>query len=219
MTGALRYLLLLWWVPALVLLWLKGQSVLMIQRLTVDLTASGGVPPYTGMLSNLGIALWLITGSLLVFSAYHTEGEERGERPTLWIVGLLSLWLGLDDGLMFHEDVIPGLLGVDDRLIQPVLYSLYAGVLAWGLRYHRPRMKEAHFLVFLAALGCLGGSVGLDLLKDGHWIPARHPLMLDEGLFMWWEDGLKLMGIVAWSGYWIRQGSQALRRSRSGPSD
>ena len=203
MPKALRLLLLIWLIPVGALLWLKGQDALLIQRLTVDLTASAGVPPYTGLLSNAGITLWLVSGSILLFTAAHSKGGKA-----LLLPGILSLMLGLDDGLMLHETVLPGLLGIHDRLVQPALYCVYAALLGLCLSKRRPQMTQPQFLVLLAALLCLGASVALDLLRDSHWIPARHPLMLDEALFMWWEDGLKLLGIVAWSGYWIGQASE-----------
>lgn len=190
----------LWFVPVLVLLWLKGQGSLTIQRLTVDPSALAGAPAYSGLLSNLGVYLWLSTASILLFGAWCKP--ER--RSLLLLPGCLSLLLGLDDGLMLHEELLPAFLHLDDRVVQPGLYALYAGLLGLIMRKLRPWMGEAGFLILLASVACLGSSVTVDMLKESNLLSPRDPLILDEGYAMWLEDGLKLLGIVAWWGYWTR---------------
>lgn len=201
------YLLRLWLVPVVILLWLRGQGPLLIQRLTVDVTALCGVPSYTGLLSNAGVALWLSGAAILFFAAGRVP---RQRRQALLLPALLSLMLGLDDALMLHEELVPQWTGLDDRVVQPGLYCCYAAMLLGCLPYHRQRMAQPLFLVFLAALACLGGSVAVDVLKDSKLLSPRSPLMLDEGFAMWLEDGLKLLGIVAWTGYWVAVAGQTL---------
>lgn len=198
MSQALRTLAALWIVPVLVLAWLKNQGTLTIQRLTVDPSALAGVPPYTGLLSNAGVVLWFSTASVLLFLA-----ASRRE----WVLGLpgfLSLLLGLDDGLMLHEDLVPHWLGLDDRVVQPGLYILYASLLGLTMRALRPWLRQPEMLLLLAAILCLGSSVSLDMVKESGLLSERSPLRLDEGYAMWLEDGLKLLGIVAWWGYWLQ---------------
>ena len=200
----LRKLLALWWLPILLLIWLKGQDTLTIQRLTVDPSALAGVPSYVGLLSNLGVVLWFSTASVLLFVARTVPSLRR----VLLLPGWLSLVLGLDDGLMLHEELLPNLAGVHYTVVQPALYALYAALLALSLRGIRPYLQHGGYPVLLAATFCLGGSVGVDMLLESHWLSPRHPLMLDEGLAMWLEDGLKLLGIVAWWGYWTGLSAQ-----------
>ena len=194
MLRACKQLACLWVAPVLVLIWLRGQSLLIIQRLTVDLPALAGLPGWAGLLSHVGGGLWLSCASVLIFNARV--------RRWLWLPGLLSLILGLDDGLMLHEELLPQVLRMDHRVVQPALYALYAGLLGLTLRRLRPWMREPGFLVLLAACLCLGASVSLDMAVESNLLPTRHPLLLDEGFAMWLEDGLKLLGIVAWWGYW-----------------
>lgn len=197
----MKKLALLWTLPLLVLLWLKGQGTLTIQRLTVDPSALAGVPPYTGLLSNLGVVLWFSTASILLFVAW----SQPPLRKTLLLPGLLSLVLGLDDGLMLHEELLPNLAGVHYTVMQPALYALYAALLGLSLRGIRAHLRD---LVLLAAIFCLGGSVAVDMLQESHLLSERNPLVLDEGLAMWLEDGLKLLGIVAWWGFWTSLGAR-----------
>ncbi|MBN9419662.1 MAG: hypothetical protein J0I12_29670 [Candidatus Eremiobacteraeota bacterium] len=197
----MKRLVALWALPLLVLLWLKGQGTLTIQRLTVDPSALAGVPPYTGLLSNAGVVLWFSTATVLLFLAW----SQPKLRPTLLLPGLLSLVLGLDDGLMLHEEMLPNLAGVHYTVMQPALYALYAGLLGLSLRAIRPYLFDP---VLLAAIFCLGGSVAVDMLMESHLLSERNALMLDEGLAMWLEDGLKLLGIVAWWGYWTGLGAR-----------
>ena len=191
----MRRLILLWAVPLLVLTWLKGQGTLTIQRLTVDPSALAGAPPYTGLLSNFGVVIWFCTAAVLLFVAW-SQPPLRGR---LLLPGLLSLVLGLDDGLMLHEELLPNLAGVHYTVMQPALYALYAALLGLSLRGIRGYLLDP---VLLAAIFCLGGSVAVDMLLESHLLSDRNPLVLDEGLAMWLEDGLKLLGIVAWGGYW-----------------
>lgn len=200
MRRACQRLAILWCLPVLVLLWLRGQSSLTIQRLTVDPSALAGAPAYSGLLSNLGVYLWLSTASILLFGACW-----KAERRSLLLLpGCLSLLLGLDDGLMLHEELLPAFLQVDNRVVQPGLYALYAGLLGLTMRGLRPWMSQAGFLILLASVACLGSSVTVDMLKESHLLSPRHPLVLNEGYAMWLEDGLKLLGVVAWWGYWTQ---------------
>lgn len=204
MSRALAMLAALWAFPLLVLLWLKGQEPLMIQRLTVDVAALAGMPPYAGLISNLGVALWLVTGWVLLFTSSLTTSNRR---QWLW-PGLLSLLLGMDDGLMLHEEVLPKLLHLDDRVVQPALYIVYLALLSLGLR----RLKRTPDLVILgAALGCLAASMALDLAKESDLLGPRHILHTDAAFAMWLEDGFKWLGIVAWAGYWQTQAWWQLR--------
>lgn len=205
MSRALMGLAALWSLPLLVLVWLKGQGPLMIQRLTVDVAALAGIPPYAGLISNLGVMLWLVTGWVLLFTASLTSSNRR---QWFW-PGLLSLMLGLDDGLMLHEEVVPRLLHLNDRVVQPGLYVVYLGILAVSLR----KLNRAPSLLILgAALACLGASMALDLLHESDLLDPRHLLRTDPAFAMWLEDGLKWLGIVAWAGYWQTQAWWQLRR-------
>jgi hypothetical protein len=165
-----------------------------------------GVPPYTGLLSNAGVALWLCTSAVLAFAGSRLTDPRQ--RLGLYLPAGLSLLLGLDDGLMLHESLLPAWLGLDDRIVQPGLYCLYASLLLASLRW--PLRGRDHRILFLAALACLGCSVLLDVLIESHLLPARNPLVLQPGLLMWLEDGLKLLGIVAWSGLWAREAHHRL---------
>lgn len=210
--SSFKTLVALWIVPMVVLLWLKDQGTLTIQRLTVDPAALAGVPPYTGLLSNTGVMLWFSTASVLLFLSLTCSGLRR----LLILPGLLSLLLGLDDGLMLHEELLPLWLRIDDRVVQPGLYVLYAALLGMTMRALRPWLREPEFVILLAAVFCLGASASVDMVKESHLLSERNPLMLDEGYAMWLEDGLKLLGIVAWWGYWSGFCSRRLKQVIAG---
>jgi hypothetical protein len=198
MWGAVRTLLGLWLLPVLVLCWLRNQGLLTIMRLTVEPVALAGMPPWVGLLSNFGVVLWFSAASLLLFVA-----AQRAELRRLTLVpGLLTLWLGLDDGLMLHEEMLPHTLGISSSVVQPGLYAIYALGLVWTMRILRPWFAEPAFLILVAASLCLGGSAAIDMVRESHLLSERHPLKLDEGYAIWLEEGLKLLGIVAWWGYW-----------------
>lgn len=199
MLQACRLLGVLWILPLLVLYWLKSQGELIIKRWTVEPVALAGLPPHTGFLSNLGVVLWFSTASVLIFLSFRSVSLRRA----CLIPGVFSLWLGLDDGMMLHEELLPHSLGISSSVVQPALYALYAASLGLTLRTLRPWLREPAFLVLLAASFCLGASVSLDMIRESHWLSPRSRLVIDEGFAIWLEEGLKLLGIVAWWGYWL----------------
>ena len=200
--SSLRFLAALWAAPLVLLWWASGRTTEATQHLFVEPAALCGVAPDAGLLSNLGVALWIATAAVLLFAADLVRPFPS--RGLLW-PGALSLMLGLDDGLMLHEALLPHWLGVSDQVVQPALYALYGALLLLCLREHNraKRRQGAPFLVLWAAALCLGSSVAIDVVVESGWLNERHRLMLDEAYELWWEDGLKLLGITAWAGYWI----------------
>ena len=212
MGSSLRFLAALWAAPLLLLWWASGRNTEATQHLFVEPAALCGVAPDAGLLSNLGVGLWLGCAATLLFAADAVRPAPC--RSLLW-PGLLSLLLGVDDGLMLHEALLPWWLGVSDRVVQPALYVLYGLLLLITIRSSGPERRQAPRLVLWASVLCLGASVGLDVMVESGWVVERHRLMLDEGFQIWWEDGLKLLGIAAWCGYWVSCARAAVRRRAS----
>lgn len=202
---ALGLLGLVWMVPLVCLLWLSGQPQITIQRLTVDMPTLAGVPPHTSLISNSGVVLWLVTGWVLLLVCLNCKPA----RARLFVPALFTLLLGIDDGLMLHESLLPSLLRADSHVVQPALYACYLVFLGISLRQQR---LHAWSLLLAAGLVCLGGSLFLDVLQESDWLPGHHRLHQDAGFAMLLEDGLKWLGIIAWATYWQIQAVREIKR-------
>lgn len=167
-----------------------------IGRLTRDPTAIVGVPLYTGFLSQIGIFFWSASVAICMFSAKvlpRRHPDSLKIRRFLFISGLLTLVLGLDDAFLLHEELFP-YFGIP----QIVVLVSYAGfVLFYLIKFYSIILKTEYILLVMA-LVFFGISMTLDLF---------HPSGIDPYLF---EDGAKLLGIVSWLSYFFRVGEFAV---------
>lgn len=202
-----------WALPVGFLAWLYFQDLVTIERQVVDLPALIGIPGTSGMVSGVGIALWYVAGSVCWFAAGLQHDREK--RVGLRLIGTLSVWLGLDDEFMLHEEVLPQLFGLSPSVMQPLLYCLYGLLLLGCLRRLPELWHSEENRTFFASLFCLGASIAVDVLKDSGRFPPRSRMALDEGFAMWVEESLKLLGIVAWTLFWWRWSASSLSKSGS----
>jgi hypothetical protein len=157
-----------------------------IPDMTRDVAAIAGLPPLTGILSNLGILAWWSSASIWLFmAALQGARGQQAQRRFALASGLLSAYLGLDDMFQLHESVFPILFHVPEKAV----YGLLVLAMATYLLRCWPQIRSKWPLL-CAALLCLAASVLADLLEQwlwriGHW-----------SYFV--EDGLKWLGIVAW---------------------
>lgn len=170
--------------------------------MTRDVTATANVHPLTGILSNLGILLWCAAASICAFAAVTLRNVEPGE-PFRFLLcsALLSGYLLLDDFFLFHDELAPRYLGVDEKLVYA---ALGIAVCAYLVAFRRV-ILQTHFAVLLLSLGFLGIAVVMDALLEpwlrrlGHW----------EYFF---EDGAKWLGIASWCSYYVRTSHQLVAR-------
>lgn len=109
----------------------------------------------------------------------------RGEatRALLW-GGALTAVLFLDDFFLLHESLYTTILGAPELAVYAV-YGIAGLAFAW--RFRRLLGAEAGALLVLAATAFVL-STAMDLA-----LPGRHLL----------EDGLKLLGIVLWTIFFV----------------
>ena len=141
---------------------------------------------YFGILSNLGIYIWISTGVVCLFSAlllYANPAAPRAWWLFALFAGCFTGWLSLDDAFMLHDKVLL-YYGIPEGPVQwtyAVLAALYA---AFAIRI----LAHGDVALFLLACGCLGTSVLIDqtMLSDS-WVRVAA------------EDGAKFLGICCWS--------------------
>lgn len=175
---------------------------------TEDMFYIGGVPPYVGMLSNLGILLWSASASVCIFSGVVLRGGAkhwRGTSTFLMFSGLLTSYLLVDDFFMLHEYVFPRVLGLPSiatHLIPPALTMLYLVIFA-------KRILKTEFLPLVLALAFLVAALGSDL-----FFSSQQAVTFSVSTT---EAGLKFTGIVCWFGYFSGTSLRALREFLPSP--
>lgn len=173
-----------------------------IGKLTRDPAAIDGSPLYTGFLSQIGIFFWAASAAVCMFSAkvLSRHLESLKIKHFLFVSGLLTLVLGLDDVFLLHEEFFP-YFGVPEKAV----FVSYAGfVLFYLVRFYSIILKTEYLLLGMA-LVFFGLSVISDLLP---------PHGIDPYLF---EDGAKLLGIVSWLVYFFRAGASAVHHNAAQP--
>jgi hypothetical protein len=141
---------------------------------------------YAGMVSNVGIVLWLVAATLTLGAALlgRRMGIDRRALSLLWWGGALTALLGLDDLFELHEYAVPALIPHGQELA----YAAY-GVAGLGLlALHRDLLMRADTWLLVAAGSLLLVSAAADEI-----LPGNHLL----------EDGSKLLAIVLWGIFFV----------------
>lgn len=175
-------LLVVWTVGLLALVGALGQGVIRHETLLLDPVATGGLPWYTGLISQLGAVVWCIAACAAAFGAAVSRlgGRAGAFRFLLGAAAVGSLML-VDDMFLLHSNALPRLLGTSKTV---VLAAYAVLILLWvGLSLGEIARTRVHLLL------ATGGALGLSVVADR------------LGLALWMEDGPKLLGILAWATY------------------
>lgn len=162
---------------------------------TRDPATTVGFPIYTGFISQLGIFCWAASAAVCLFSAKVISKDQNNIEIRLFFIfsGLLTLFLGLDDAFLFHEEIFPFHFGIPEK----VIYAGYIGLVLFYLIRFYPTILKTEYILLIIALSFFGFSVGLDVV-----IPKGNSFLL--------EDSAKLIGIVSWLTYFFRVGTATI---------
>ncbi len=158
--------------------------------MTRDVTVIGGIHPFSGFISSLGILLWCATASICFFTA--TILYSRRLNTFFWFLlftALLSTYLLFDDLFLFHEFVESWNIG------EELVYIVLGIAIVTYLIVFRTIILKTKFLMLLLALCLLAASVIIDTIQPYFWQKG------DVHAFL--EDGTKWLGIVSWYSYHI----------------
>ena len=166
-----------------------------MSKITRDPTRLAHVPYYYGFLSNLGILVWAAGAFIPFFSSFHVhvmkvKGLLRG-------AGILTLILLLDDFFLFHETIAPKVLHIPESV---VYLSYLVAFAVFFFRHLHVILKRTEYWILV--LGTFLGGVAV--LIDAKFLPGGKTNI---------DDILKLLGMVAYSYYWIMTSSQALSQN------
>ena len=163
------------------------------------------VPFYTGIVSNLGIAVWCAGAVMALFAAaalpkIQNRSEER--RFLLWS-GVLTLYLMMDDLAMLHDDVFRVLFHVYEQ----VVFLAYLPIAAiYAVRFRRQLLGPHAALVVLT-----GAFTVLSLTMD-QWhmlLTVFGRIIVPENQLV--EKGAKLLSMVSWMAFLARNASDAVQ--------
>lgn len=138
---------------------------------------------FTGLFSNAGMILWGFATTLL-FALWYMLFVKRTAvqvRRIIFVLGLVTLMLYLDDFIMIHEFVVREYLGLPEELMMVLYFVVLAAVIL--MRYKV--LMEYGFIYLVLGILFLGGSAGFDTVYKFIYIPQIHLV----------EDGSKFIGI------------------------
>lgn len=190
-----KFLYLSWLVIFSVILIFAASGVKMT-RLSQDPLAQIGQPFYLGMISNLGILIWMATASVALFASFHLKaGPAHPQRVSFlrW-VAVFSLLLMSDDLLMLHEQVFPVYLHFPEKLVY-VFYMVYLCILFakfWRFLFDQVKCKVLIFAFFLFGMSV---AIDVDIFPGGIDI----------------EDSFKILGITTYAYFFITLSSDWMR--------
>lgn len=151
---------------------------------------------YAGLLSDLGVVIWSL-GAVAAFVAALVNSRQKGPDAIFFAgMGSITAWLAADDAFLWHEELIPDRLGVDENVVFAV-YGLVAVVAILGGR--RSIARNLWWLFAVAGV-LLAGSlvverIGLPIGRKGGSVGV-----------------LKFLGIAAWTAFFVEAAVHRIRR-------
>jgi hypothetical protein len=167
-----------------------------LKEIIRDPAQQTGQSSFLGFVSNIGVWLWICSGTICLFSAgVGGAATEKKQKELLILIGIISLVLAVDDFFLLH----------DRYLYQRGVFLFYA-VFAITLlvRYFR-KIMEIDGFAFLIAGGLLALSIFTDL--------NQRKIPFDYAHVQVAEDGFKFVGAASWLYFSYRLASFRLIRS------
>lgn len=166
-------------------------------------------PFFLGSMSNLGVVLWFAAGAICLFAAgVLRRAEPKGQRAMFFFAaGLLTVIMALDDLLLFHAEIVSGVIFGNRNLIGPVdgellVFGAYMATLLFILIYWNNLIRTTDYLFllvsrafFILRMSADRGIIGGSLVKD-------------KEVRVLIEDGCKFLGITGWLHYFARTARQ-----------
>ena len=178
-----------------------------ITRMTRDIAVIAEINPLTGFLSNFGAFLWCSAAAVCVLACTTLHSLKKNDMFWFFFFSaLLSSYLLFDDFFMFHEELGPRYLGLNEKLI---IALLGLATLVYLIYFGRIILFRTNWFFFFLALGFLSTSVAIDTFFY-RWLAAR--IGFNWAFFL--EDGTKWLGIVSWFSYYLQASHQALSNIR-----
>jgi hypothetical protein len=151
--------------------------------LTRDPNAIHNAPKYIGLLSQTGMIFWFGTAGILFFTGTIIEHKRISKKILHFLINsfLLTLFLGIDDLFMLHDEL------AHRGIKEEYFYIFYTIWLIGTIIYFSNIIKQTHYILILAYGLVFAGSIIIDkTIKEAYLM----------------EDMLKFVGIINWAFYW-----------------
>jgi hypothetical protein len=181
---------------------IEGVSLAFLLR---DVTVTGKLPFFAGFVSQLGAILWSAALTICLFALvvlYSRTGNFAASKRFLLQGSVLTGILLLDDIFLFHEEIAPNYLHIDELIV----FGVYAIVGIGFVLSNRREILSSEYALLILALVMFAASITLDSV----------PLESFELRFFWeqlellLEDGFKFAGIATWLMYFVRYAIQRM---------
>ena len=159
-----------------------------------DLAQTCGYPIGVGLISNLGILIWSASASISLFSSLSGLVQRRENSNFLFLGGILTFILCIDDFFLLHDKYI----GAD------FLYITYSIMGLYLLTKFRKLIIDIDFLSFIVSVALLSLSIAFD--KTFQEIFPNNYINIQL-----YEEGFKFVGIVCWMNFWWKASLKSLR--------
>ena len=133
-----------------------------------------------GFLSTIGIWLWVSSAAIAFFTLIAGDVRVQRHKELLFLLGLFSALLAVDDYFLIHDWYID----------QNLCYGTYAVIMLAILARHFKKIVEINGFSFFFAGTLLALSIFTDLIQDD--------LPFEYANIQIVEEGFKFMGIATW---------------------
>jgi hypothetical protein len=178
-----------------------------VRHLFVDTRRLGDLPIYAGAVSYLGVLAWAATASICLFAASLVGGPSGRARGFLVGAGVLSALLCVDDLWELHDRVIPSiafrLFGILTDDAETAAELAGAAVVLAYLGLFIDSIRRTRWWLLGLAVACFGVMLAADIA----WLEKPDDAIALHLL----EDGVKLVGILAWLVYHADAAHQLVR--------
>ena len=175
--------------------WIHVHRGISYGDLTRDPNAIHNSPKYIGFLSNIGMIFWFATAGVLLFCASFVQQNQQNKKVFFFLTNafLLTLFLGLDDLFMLHDELAHR--GINEEYF----YIVYAIWISTSIYFFRRIIKNTLYPLILVYVTVFGCSILIDkLITEAYLI----------------EDMLKFVGILNWSFYWTTSAYILVQKER-----
>ncbi len=143
-------------------------------------------PITVGLLSNLGIILWVSSGAISIFASSSGLVDRNDWKQFILLGGIFSMVLGFDDLFLLHDR---------QQIFQDILYTTYIIFTIYLVFKFRKLIYTSNTLNFALPILFLALSVLSDIFQD--FLPLGYETV------QIFEEGFKFVGIASWLSYWI----------------
>ncbi|MBW4689112.1 MAG: hypothetical protein KME40_29480 [Komarekiella atlantica HA4396-MV6] len=172
--------------------------------LVVDPNEMGKLPPYTGMISMLGILFWCASAATSIFSSFLLQ-KKGGLKSKKWskfllFSGCITLVILLDDLFQIHEYYYRSFIDLSTftnpspikNLFESIFFGMYAIIILVYLFKFKSLFQKTNYTILLLSLFFFVISTIVD-------VATPEKMFLHSTI----EEGSKFLGIVTWFSYFI----------------